>query len=121
MWNKTRCHKRPCLWRPCPQILVFAVLSSLYNILHKDVEQGKLSQASVPLATMLKTLVCAVRLFLYGLRVADSGLTNSSSETETQCNKWCNLLLNAIVSWMSNYHVFPPNDAEAQVSFYFYV
>ena len=62
-----------------PKTLVFAVLlESFYNMLHKDVERGKLSQASMPLATMPTTL-----LFLYRLRVADSGLTSSISETET--------------------------------------
>ena len=61
--------------------------ASLYNILHKDVEQGKLSQASMPLATMPKTLVFTTFSFFYVLRIADSGLTRSISETETQCNK----------------------------------
>ena len=53
----------------------------------KDVEENALSQASMPLASMPKTLLFIALLFLYGLRVADSGLTNSISETETQCNK----------------------------------
>ena len=91
-----------------PETLAFA---SLYNILHKDVEQGKLSQASMPLVTIPKTLVCIAFLFLYGLSVADSWLTSLISETETQCNQEENLLFNARVSWMSNYHAFPPNRA----------
>ena len=71
-----------------PKTLVFALFfASLYNILHKDVEQGKLSQASMPLATMPKTLVFTTFSFFYVLRIADSGLTRSISETETQCNK----------------------------------
>ena len=49
------------------------VFASLYDILHKDMEQGKLSQASMPLAT-------TAFLFLDGLWVADSGLTHSISE-----------------------------------------
>ena len=65
----------------------YRAFASLDNILHKDVEQGKLSQASMPLATMSRTLVFAALLFLYGLRVADAGLTHSISKTETQCNK----------------------------------
>ena len=92
-----------------------------YNILRKDVEQGKLSQASLPLATMPKTLVFTAFMFLYGLGVADSGLTHFISETETQCNKELNILLNAIVSWMSNYHAFPPNRTKTQVSCHFHV
>ena len=70
-----------------PKTLVLAVFLSLYNIPHTDVEQGNLSQASMPLATMPKTLIFTLFLFLYGLRVADCGLTNSISETESQCNK----------------------------------
>ena len=86
MWNRTRCHKRPCQLRRCPkrwymprfclvvqhtaqgcgaghvvtsvhancddaQITgIYRVFASLYNILRKDVEQEKLSQASMPLA-----------------------------------------------------------------------
>ena len=38
-------------------IVICTFFASLYNILRKDVEQGKLSQASMPLATMPKTLV----------------------------------------------------------------
>ena len=70
-----------------PKTLVFALFASLYNILHRDVEQGKLSQASMPLATMPKTLVFAAFSVLYVLRVADSGLTHSISQAETQCSK----------------------------------
>ena len=33
---------------------VYSVFAPLYNILRKDVKQGKLSQASMPLATMPK-------------------------------------------------------------------
>ena len=83
MWNKTRCHHRPCLSQPCPKHWYLRVFSSLYNILHKDVEQGKLSQASMPLATRPKTLVFTAFLFLYVLRAAESGLTQSIPETET--------------------------------------
>ena len=36
---------------------IYSVFASLYNILHKDVEQENLSQASMPFATMPKTLV----------------------------------------------------------------
>ena len=50
-----------------------SVFGSLHSILHKDVEQGKLSQASMLLATMPKTLFSIALLFLYVLRVADSG------------------------------------------------
>ena len=86
MWNKTRCHKRPCQFRRCPRHWylprfclvvrhtaqqcgaghvvtsvhancddaqntgIFHVFASLYNILRKDVEEEKLSQASMPLA-----------------------------------------------------------------------
>ena len=86
MWNKTRCHKRPCQLRRCrkhwylPRFCfvvrhtaqqcgaghvvtsvhancddaqntgIFHVFASLYNILRKDVEEEKLSQASMPLA-----------------------------------------------------------------------
>ena len=67
-----------------PKTRVFtAFFSSFHNIPHKDVEQGKLSQASMPLATMPKTLVFTALLFLCVLRVADFGLTHSISETET--------------------------------------
>ena len=64
MWNKTRCHKRPCLSRPCPKHRYLKLFASLHNILHKDVEQGKLLQASMPLATMPKILVFTAFLFL---------------------------------------------------------
>ena len=93
MWNRTRCHKRPCQLRRCtkhwylPRFRFFAqhtvqgcgtghvvtsvhancddaqntgicrVFASLYNTLCKDVEQDTLSQASMPIATMPKTLV----------------------------------------------------------------
>ena len=86
MWNKTRCHKRPCQFRRCPNHWylprfclvvrhtaqqcgaghvvtsvhancddaqntgIFHIFASLYNILRKDVEEEKLSQASMPLA-----------------------------------------------------------------------
>ena len=95
-----------------------SVFASLHNILHTDVEQGKLSQASMPLATMPKTFVFfySALLFLHGLRVQDSGLINSISETETQCNK--EFFLSAIISWMSKYHAFPPNRTE---TYHFYV
>ena len=66
----------------------FATMKSI-GIWHKDVEQGKLSQASMPLATMPKTLVFTTFSVFYVLRIADSGLTRSISETETQCNKEC--------------------------------
>ena len=36
---------------------IYRDVPSLYNILHKDVKQAKLSQASMPLASMDKTLV----------------------------------------------------------------
>ena len=36
---------------------IYSVFASLYNILHKDLEQENLSQASMPFATMPKTLV----------------------------------------------------------------
>ena len=26
MWNKESCHKRPCLWRPCPNTGIDSVL-----------------------------------------------------------------------------------------------
>ena len=61
--------------------------ASLYNILRKDMEQGKLSQACMPLAAMPKTPIFTALLFLYVLRVADAGLTRSISETETQGTK----------------------------------
>ena len=41
MWNKTRCHKRPCQLRRCPKHWYLRVFASLYNILRKDVEQAK--------------------------------------------------------------------------------
>ena len=56
MWSKTRCHNHPCLWRPCPKHCICSVFASLYNIPRKDVEQDTFSQASMPLATMSKTL-----------------------------------------------------------------
>ena len=69
MWNKNVCHKRPCLSRPCPNHLylqrfvpkstgMYSVFASLCNILHKDVEQERLSQASMPFATMPKSPLC---------------------------------------------------------------
>ena len=82
MWNKKRCHEHPCLCRPCPKHCYLQCFWSLYNILHMDVEQGKLSQASMPLATMSKTRVFTALLFLYGLPGCGSGLTHSISETE---------------------------------------
>ena len=57
VWNKTRCHKRPCQLRRCRKNCIYLVFASLYSILHKDVEQAKLSQVSMPLASMPKTLV----------------------------------------------------------------
>ena len=66
---------------------IYSVSDSLYNMLRKDVEQGKLSQASMPLATIPKTLAFTALLSLYALQVADSGLTHSISETKTPCNK----------------------------------
>ena len=112
MWNKIRCHKRPCLPRPCPRLWYLQCFCAVVQ--HTaQVEQGKLSQASTLLAT--KTLVFAAFLFLYELRVAASGLTHSIPETETQSHKEWNLLFNAIVSWVSNYHAFPPNRANTQV------
>ena len=62
---------------------IYSACVSLYNILHEDVAQGKMSQASMPLKTMPRTLVLAALLFLYVLQVADSGLTSSVSETGT--------------------------------------
>ena len=35
MWSKTRFHKHPCLWRPCPKHCIYSVFASLYNILCK--------------------------------------------------------------------------------------
>ena len=46
----------------------YSIFATLYNRLHKDVEQEKHSQASLPLATMPKTLVFTVFFFLYGLQ-----------------------------------------------------
>ena len=43
---------------------MYSVFASLYNTLRKDVEQNTLSQASMPFATMPKTLVFAVFLRL---------------------------------------------------------
>ena len=44
MWNEEICHKHPCLAEHA-QSLVFTVFSAaLHNILHKDVEQQRLSQ-----------------------------------------------------------------------------
>ena len=83
MWNKTLCHKRPCRSRLCKNTGIDSVFAFLYN----NVDQGKLSQASMPLATMLRTLVFTAFLFLYVWEVADSGLSHSMSEIETQGNK----------------------------------
>ena len=47
MWNKTRCHKHPCLWRPCEHVCIYCLLAVLYNILCKDLEKDMLSQASL--------------------------------------------------------------------------
>ena len=44
---------------------IHSAFVSLYSILHKDVEQGKQSQASMPLTTMPKTLLSIPFLFLY--------------------------------------------------------
>ena len=109
MWNRTRCHKRPCVSRPCPKHWYLRRLCVFLQHIAQDVEQGKLTHASMLFATMPKTLVFKALLFLYGLRVADSGLTHSVSEAEAQCNKEHNVLLDAVVSWMSNYHAFLPN------------
>ena len=57
MWNKTRCHKRPCQFRRCPKHWYLPRFASLYDIPRNNVEQDTLSQASMPLATMPKTLV----------------------------------------------------------------
>ena len=70
--------------------LVFTVFSPLCTThCAKDVEPDTLSQASMPLATMPKTRYLQRFCFSTGcgLRVAHSGLTNSISEAETQCNK----------------------------------
>ena len=40
-----------------PNTGIYRLFASLYNILHKDVEQEKLSQASMPLATRPRTPV----------------------------------------------------------------
>ena len=48
---------------------ICCAFASLYDILHKDEEQGRLSQASMPSATMSKALVFTALLFLYGLRI----------------------------------------------------
>ena len=61
--------------------------ASLNKMLHKFVEQGKLSKAFMPSVTMPKTVVFTEFLLLYGLWVANSGFTPSISETERQCNK----------------------------------
>ena len=74
--------------RPCAVWMMFTVFSPFCTAqCAKDVGQGKLSRAALPLATMPKTRAPIAFLFLYGLQVADSGLTHSISETETQCNK----------------------------------
>ena len=110
MWNRTRCHKRPCQLRRCtkhwylPRFRFFVqhtvqgcgtghvvtsvhancddaqntgscrVFASLYNTLCKDVEQDTLSQASMPIATMPKTLV----------------FTAFSPRCTTYCTRMCN-------------------------------
>ena len=83
MWNKTRCHKRP---DHAHNTSMCSVLASLRNILHKDVEQGKLSQAPMPLATMPKILVFTAFLCLYVLRVADSGVSTLNLGNRTKQN-----------------------------------
>ena len=69
-----------------PKTQVFTVFSPTCTThCAKDVEQGTLSQASMPLATMpKKTTVFTALLFLCVLRVADSGLIHSISETKKQ-------------------------------------
>ena len=68
MWKKTRCHKRPCLSRPCQK--------------HWCTERCRLfvQHTAHGFATMPKTLVFTALLFLYGLRVADLTFKGLDSE-----------------------------------------
>ena len=86
MWNKTRCHKRPCLSRPCPRHWYLQCL----GVLVQHTAQGCGTRKAVARTKALaaaQTLVFTSFLFLYVLRAEDSALTHSVSETEAQCNK----------------------------------
>ena len=54
MWNKTRCHKLPCLWRPCRKHWYLQRFAFLYSILCKDAQQDALSQAYEALAGLCR-------------------------------------------------------------------
>ena len=109
MWNKTRCHKSQAsmLLATMPKTVVFAVFLRICTTYCTRMWNKESPCLWRP---------CPKHLYLhrfFSRQVAGCGfqLTNSISETDAQCNKKRNLLLNAIVSWMSNYHGFPPNRA----------
>ena len=117
MWNKTRCGKGPCLWRPCARHWHLQRFHhSLHNILRKDVEQDTMSQASMPLATMTETPVFtafwpAFRASLYKLLCKDVEQDTLSEESMVLATMRKTLVFTAFWPRCKTYNILH-NDVE---------